>query len=261
MIHNIIKILALVLILFQIPVTIALPTLEETIDVAGKQRMLSQRIGKAYLMRGMTKIKKVHDQGTDQLELSINDFENNMKFIRSHRPSANKFGKDLAKVKSQWTKFKALAQSPDSNDVAKELMVESDKLLKLTHAYVKKLESLGSKSSEIVGISGKQRMLSQRVAKCYIAHLRGIKGSEWEQQAWDSIVAMESSFTELKDYSGNTPEIKKELRKAISYFNYMFGAMDGDVTANKTRMIKIATGTSEMVRSKMDIITSLYAEL
>ncbi|MCY4045165.1 MAG: type IV pili methyl-accepting chemotaxis transducer N-terminal domain-containing protein [Cellvibrionales bacterium] len=233
-------------------------TLSEIIDQAGQQRMLSQRIAKAYILKGIPKQK---EKGEDQLTSAITQFNKNFYNIKKHK-SSKALPHELTLVKNQWLIFKDLIDQPNSPENELKVIKQSDFLLKAAHAYVKKLEMItGEELSEVVGTSGKQRMLSQRIARNYLAYHRGLAEEEWLDRVYDDLAEYENTLLYLKTTSVNTRAINTMLRKAHSNFRFINQGFDGILSFSPERLVHVAISSTEMMLYRMDTLTKQYAAL
>ena len=150
------------------PVVIAqVANLNDAINKAGQQRMLSQRMSKAYLALGM-------DVATQKAQDVINDsmakFDRQLVELSAFAP-----GPDIKATYSQlalvWSQYKTVlvGQAPRRDSVAALVDLDS-KVLALANQGVNQLEHVSGKSlGRLVNVAGRQRMLSQRAAKFYLA--------------------------------------------------------------------------------------------
>ena len=126
-------------------------TMGEAINIAGRQRMLSQRIAQSYFLLG---IKPDSKRGAIQLDRSVSEFERNLNNLKEYAP-AKSLRSDIAAVEALWIPYKTLAQSNVNKTNAEVLLAQSNDILTKAHHYVVELEKLsGTNKAEIINISG-----------------------------------------------------------------------------------------------------------
>jgi len=139
------------------PVVIAqVASLNDAINKAGQQRMLSQRMSKAYLALGLD--VALH-KAQDVINESMAKFDRQLVELSAFAPGA-----DIKATYSQlgqvWTEYKTLlvGQAPRRDSVA--ALVDLDgKVLALANQGVTQLEHVSGKSlGRLVNVAGRQRM-------------------------------------------------------------------------------------------------------
>ncbi len=141
------------------------------VNMAGRQRMLSQRMVKAYLMLGQG---IAADDARSILQGSINQFESQLAAQKAFQPTPS-VRTAVANLESVWTKHKALLTAPPSKAGAVALYDANEALQQAAHSTTLAYEDVTATPLEhLVSIAGRQRMLSQRMAKFYFYRTWGL---------------------------------------------------------------------------------------
>ncbi|MRT18475.1 pilus assembly protein PilP, partial [Vitellibacter sp. q18] len=101
---------------------------DQALDIAGQQRMLSQRIVKAYLLMGQDILP---DKSSIQLHDSVAQFESQLADLEGYL-KAGEMARDLKSVRKEWTAFRKLATTAPNQENAAKLIQQSEELLSLT---------------------------------------------------------------------------------------------------------------------------------
>lgn len=232
----------------------------EDINKAGRQRMLSQRISKAWLAQAMgiqaNSAKDIQDK-------SIALFESQLTELQAHA-SKPEIADTYSKLRQAFGEFRQaiMSASPNIQGTAQILALDA-KVLTLAHQGTVQLEaSWGKPSGQLVNLAGRQRMLSQRMAKLYLAAAAG-QSSAAAQAELDKVKA---EFVQALQTLHKAPEsnsrIKDELQLADMQWIFFEKALQtlhpGHVVP---RMASDVFVTSENLLAVMDKVTGLYATL
>lgn len=225
------------------------------IDIAGKQRMLSQRIAKDYLYAGK---KVATSKAQKQLKDSLAEL------VESHKVLVESINDPeiknlLAFVEMSTEDFESTANEEFTIDNAQLIIDLSESMLEGSQYVVDSLkETVKISESKIVATSGKQRMLSQRIAKYYIAYQSGIKDKNTVDQMYTAVDMFTKAHTLLMQNKVNTPEINRKLNQIDRLWKIVYKFY---MNIEKGGLPLIVFNTTDDITKKMNDITKLYVEL
>ncbi len=234
---------------------------KNAINLSGKQRMLTQRMSKSFLLQ----VKDLKDKKIqNELNFSKVIFEKQLDMLKRH-PTSSTTKPYLDAVDGLWQAFKATIEKPVSNEGAIALINTNTALLKACDAVVTQIKEGAKISSNpelkelasTINMSGKQRMLSQRMCLYFTAvknypeqkaeHAKTLQGV-FEQFTTAIKVLATSKF--------NTSEIEREINAVVGIWK--------DYEANKSNflnssydVVKVYNLTNDLTK-RFDKITVLY---
>ena len=228
----------------------------EAINISGRQRMLTQRMMKNYLLIGAD-VKA--DKASGQLDDAVALFEEQFLKLRDYSPT-NAISSRLDSVESLWIPHRSQIIGQPSRQDLQPLLQTNLALLKACDDVVKEIEKYAQvESARLVNISGRQRMLSQKIAKVYTALYWRVDSPELKTEFAAAIDLFEQSLTELEGYTDNTPELKDSLRKVRNQWNFSQSGFNLESTG--TYVPTVISVTTESILKKMDEITMQYQQL
>jgi len=195
--------------------SIAIGSPEEAVNIAGKQRMYTQRMLKDYAMRGMG---NTFGDPVKDLSETVNNFTDHLQALKAYAKRAET-KKSLDEVEVLWKPIKQILSEKPEKEKVEKLQVDMDMLLhaadKATKLFAK--ES-GKTSGEIVNMAGRQRMLSQRMASLYMLKVWGVKDPEFKTKLDETLTLFKSSLETLEKSPLNSEEIHGLLAKVKRSF-------------------------------------------
>ncbi|CAN7295239.1 type IV pili methyl-accepting chemotaxis transducer N-terminal domain-containing protein [Acidovorax sp. LjRoot129] len=234
--------------------------LNDAINKAGRQRMLSQRVGKAWLALAHQADMPTARQVLDQ---SIAQFERNLGELRGFAPSTA-IRETYVKLEAAWVAHKVTLQNPAASPDAASALLQADaKVLALAHQGTTQYEAASGKAvGQLVNIAGRQRMLSQRMAKFYLAAMLPVDAAT----ATAEIAKARGEFVAATELLRNAPQATNRIRQELQladgqwvFFDAALQRMQGGT--NLGRKVSDVFVASENLLSSMDRVTGLYAAL
>jgi nitrate/nitrite-specific signal transduction histidine kinase len=234
--------------------------LSDAINKAGRQRMLSQRMGKAWLAL----LQGVEKAGAQiVLDKSMALFDRQLVELKAFAPNAD-IQATYSALETAWLDYKtALVGKAPSRDAASALLALDAKVLALAHQGTQQYEAAQAKPvGKLVNVAGRQRMLSQRMAKFYLANALPVDA----KFAVAEIAKARTEFTGAMDVLRNAPEatarIKDELTLADGQWVFFDAALQRlEAGAQRPKSMTEVFVASENLLSVMDRVTGLYAAI
>ena len=230
-------------------------TTDELINIAGKQRMLSQKIAKAYFFYS----KGIRPEKTKkQLTQSLKEFNDNFDLLKTN--IKDKDIQDMLQyIELTKDELGPLIKQAYSKDNGTEMLDYSETLLEGSNDIVHRLEaSSKKKTSSIINLSGRQRMLTQRIAKYYIVYQSGFKDKATIDHLKQAMSEFEQAHKTLAKYKKNTTAIQNKLNKVAKLWNVV-NKFYSNVEQGGLPVIVLST--SDKIMSEMNKVTQMYVKL
>ncbi|WP_457667293.1 type IV pili methyl-accepting chemotaxis transducer N-terminal domain-containing protein [Thiolapillus sp.] len=229
-------------------------TLDEAINKAGKQRMITQRVLKDYALVGMH--IELGDPAQD-LKTLIELFDSSLADLKQFSTS-DAVNKSLAAIETQWTPIRATLQDAPDRDKAARLQEDLDKLLAACQENTRLIaQSADNKTGDIVNLAGRQRMLSQRMAALYMLKAWKLDDPKFREKLTSAMDEFTAAHKSLEASPLTTDEIHvllAKVKKSFAWFEMMGRSSSNRVIPN------LINKSANSIQADMDKATSLYAQ-
>lgn len=221
-----------------------------TINTAGQQRMLSQRIVKSYSQIGLNVLP---ERSRFQLDEAVRMFDDNLKQLAT-AATTDATRSSLEALAELWKPMRATASGKVELAQARKLDLQAEAVLQAADRLTLELQEIAtSPEGRWVNIAGRQRMLSQRLVKAYMLRQWGIESANLRQQMESAANEFAGALDSLQRLE-NSPALRAELDSLAVQWGWMQASLASE-GAVSYRLI-VAEG-SDSVLDLADRVTEL----
>ncbi len=231
--------------------------LSGAINYAGWFRALSQRMAKVYCQQYLQVLPAA---AVDVMGLARKMVQTGSGELARGMQSGQwpvEVGRQLAEVQKQFALLNQMTSAPATTTALVVAASEqADRTLLIAQAVTEAIEKLAqAPSARLVNLAGRQRMLSQRLAKNYFLSAAKVDSKVVQAQLASDAADFRQALQTLKAAPVSTSSIRNELELADSQWLFFDSALRRP--ADEAGLSAVAT-TSERLLGVMDKLTSLY---
>ena len=231
----------------------------DSINQAGRLRMLSQRMAKSWLMLETGLLAR---QSRLILRQSMDAFGGQLQALEA-RPNGAESTAAMAELARLWPRYQALLAADPSRQAARDLFGINEDVLQAAQCLTLSFEQAdGTRKGRLINLAGRERMLSQRVAKFFMFRHMGIRTAQCRVELDNASQEFSAALVELTAVAqDSSPVILGELESVAEHWNTMQSTLvlrNGNDFAPTAR--KLFT-TSENLLRRMEAAVDLYARL
>jgi nitrate/nitrite-specific signal transduction histidine kinase len=220
------------------------------INKAGRLRMLSQRIVKSYVLLA----SEVSAQtAIGELADSVQAFE---RLLGELKASAldGEIRQALAASEREWLRFRNLALGPCARNGVAELRSAGERLLQVVERTTQTFaQNMADAAARLINLAGRQRMLSQRIAKAHLLLAEKYDEGAARQELTQACVDFGRALGELRASPANTARLREELAAVAATWRTLLGLVRRD-----SGVRDLVLAAAEDILERMERVTALY---
>jgi hypothetical protein len=225
----------------------------DSINLAGQQRMLSQRIIKSWCQIGLNVQPEV---SKEQLGDAVRQFESNLNAL--DRAAATPEARTaVAGLRAAWTPLRSAALDNVRQAAAGQLDSRAEDVLMAAERLIRVLqEQAATPVSRWINLSDRQRMLSQRLVKIYMMRQWGVDNAGLRDELDRVQNEFSGALTSMRQRADN-PALRDQLANLALQWEWLQTVLATE-GAESFRLIMAEGG--EAVLQLADQITRLYQQ-
>ena len=240
------------------PALAQISDINSAINKAGRERMLSQRMAKVYFQMGQ---QVVPEQSRKILESSAATFDRQLVELKAYAPTPE-IKDTYLKLEKSWQAYKdILLGATPTHANGKKVLELSEEILGIAHQGAVQLEKhSGATAGRLINLAGRQRMLSQRMAKFYQASAWGVA----DNSVTAELEKMRKEFAAAQQELTNAPANTQAIREGLGLVQQQWFFFDNSLSqrnGNDKRYSLMVATTSERILEEMETVVGLYEKL
>ncbi|MCB1910056.1 MAG: type IV pili methyl-accepting chemotaxis transducer N-terminal domain-containing protein [Rhodocyclaceae bacterium] len=224
------------------------------VGLASQQRMLAQRVVKAYSQIGLNVLPTA---AMNQLTSALAGFDANLGKL-DHSAVDDGTQKALSELALAWQPLKSGALEPVSRDRALSLSRQTDEVDLAAKRLLQHLQDRAdTPGNRLVTLAGRQSALCQRIAKAYMLVSWGVESAAVREELDAAANEFSGGLERLRAQRENTDEIRRELDEMALQWEWLQTAIAAE-GATSYRLIVAEATESILVASER--VTRMYEQ-
>lgn len=230
----------------------------DAINMAGRQRMLSQRMAKSWLMLDEGLLTR---QSTLILKQSIDIFDRQLMELDDLASSAESSAA-FAELAGLWPRYRALLEDKPCPGAARTLFGINEEVLDAAQKLTLSFERIdGTRKGKMINLAGRERMLSQRMAKLFMFRHMGINARQCRAELDQAQEEFSTALARLTADAHAKPGIHDQLESVTGHWYTLQTAIAADKDHEFAPAARKVFKTSEHLLTHMDAAVELYLSL
>ena len=226
-----------------------------SVNLAGEQRMLSQRIPKLYSQIGLNVLPSL---AASQLRVATSRFEANLTALKPLVAGSAEATRAYERLGSEWLGMNKAVSVAISREAAEALSRQAEATLQAAEQLTQLVEVADkSAASRAVNLAGRQRMLSQRIALNYLLRSWGVETPAVQASLESSARDFSAGLASLRALADNSADIRQELEEIAQQWEWLQASLSIE-GAGSYRLI--VAEAADAILEATDRVTRLYEQ-
>jgi CRP-like cAMP-binding protein len=193
------------------------------INGAGRQRALSQRMAKSWLMLQQGLLAR---QSRQILKQSVQLFDSRLKELKVQTAGTENQA-TCAELAKLWPRYRSLLEVPPNSGDAHELFAINEEVLDAADLLARGFTKIeGTHKGQLVNLAGRSRMLSQRAAKHFLFRQLGIKVANCRSRLDEDNEEFSATLGQLQAAAQDAPGLAARLDSSFNLWKLFRSSME-----------------------------------
>lgn len=228
------------------------------INGAGRQRALSQRMAKSWLMLEQGLLAR---QSRLILRQSVSLFDSRLRELEIQSAGTENQA-NCAELARLWPRYREILEVPPNPSDAHRLFAIAEDVLDVADQLARGFATTeGTRKGQLVNLAGRGRMLSQRAAKHFMFRQMGIKVANCRSQLDHANAEFTATLGELKASVPDAHEFAARVESSSNLWKLFRSAMDVSDPADFPLVARKVFRISEDLLNRTDAMVELCVKL